>query len=57
MTHHDQELTTGERTRMLTAAIVYLLTEVSRTEIMEADTTDLYLACVEAAPQLREARR
>ena len=92
MTHHDQELTTGERTRMLTVAIVYLLTEVSRNldydpdeplsimravclraglmrfspvvltslacaEIVAADAADLYAACSEAAPQLREARR
>ncbi len=85
----DQELTTGERTRMLTAAIVHLLdgqtrydpdeplsilravclraglmrfspvvlTSLACAEIVAADAADLYAACSEAAPQLREARR
>lgn len=85
----DQELTHGDRTRMLTAAIVHLLdgqtyyepdeplsvmravclraglmrfspvvlTGLACAEIMEADAADLYAACVEAAPKLREARR
>ena len=85
----DQELTHGDRTRMLTAAIVHLLdgqtyyepdeplsimrcvcfragvmrlspvvlTGLACTEIMEADAADLYAACSEVAPQLREARR
>ena len=85
----DQELTAGDRTRMLTTAIVHLLdgqtrydpdeplsimravclraglmrfspvvlTSLACTEIMQADAADLYAACSEAAPQLREARR
>ena len=85
----DQELTAGDRTRMLTTAIVHLLdgqtrydpdeplsimcavclraglmrfspvvlTGLACTEIMAADAADLYAACSEAAPQLREARR
>ena len=89
MTDQDQELTAGDRTRMLTAAITHLLagradhdpdeplsvmravclraglmrfspvvlTGLACTEIMEADAADLYAACSEAAPQLREARR
>ena len=89
MTHHDQELTHGDRTRMLTAAIMHLLsgradydqdeplsimravclraglmrfspvvlTGLACTEIMAADAADLYAACSEAAPQLREVRR
>ena len=89
MTDQDQELTHGDRTRMLVAAIVRLLdgqtcydpdeplsimravclraglmrfspvvlTGLACTEIMEADVADLYAACSEAAPQLREARR
>lgn len=88
MTDQDQELTHGDRTRMLVAAIVRLLdgqtcydpdeplsimkaacihagmrlfapatlTGLACTEIMEADAADLYAACSEAAPQLREAR-
>lgn len=88
MQHTNQELTHGDRTRMLTAAIVHLLhnstaydpdeplsilravclraglmrfspvvlTGLACTEIMEADAADLYAACSEAAPQLREAR-
>lgn len=89
MTDQDQELTHGDSTRMLTAAITHLLgdrtdydqddplsilravclraglmrfsplvlTSLACTEIMEADVADLYAACSEAAPQLREARR
>ena len=34
-----------------------VLTGLACTEIMEADAADLYAACSEAAPQLREARR
>lgn len=34
-----------------------VLTGLACTEIMEADVADLYAACSEAAPQLREARR
>lgn len=33
-----------------------VLTSLACTEIMEADAADLYAACSEAAPQLREAR-
>ena len=83
------ELTHGDSTRILVAAIAHLLagrtdydpdeplsvmravclraglmrfspvvlTGLACTEIMEADVADLYAACSEAAPQLREARR
>lgn len=34
-----------------------VLTGLACTEIMEADVADLYAACSEAAPQLREVRR
>ena len=34
-----------------------VLTGLACTEIMAADAADLYAACSEAAPQLREARR
>lgn len=37
--------------------VVVVLTGLACTEIMEADAADLYAACSEAAPQLREARR
>ena len=33
------------------------LTSLACTEIMEADVADLYAACSEVAPKLREARR
>ena len=85
----DQELTHGDHTRMLVAAITHLLagradhdpdeplsvmravclraglmrfspvvlTGLACAEIVAADAADLYAACSEAAPQLREARR